>query len=121
PSIAYGAVTAGVIGVAWAHLVNAAFVSLPVNYAVVLRRLQLPFTALVARVWRPMVAASGMYAVLSSVIDDEVAPSLPTLFAAVLVGAVIYVAILLTLWFASGRPGGPERTITNNYVVPAWN
>jgi O-antigen/teichoic acid export membrane protein len=114
----------GVIGSAFAYLITAA-VMIPASLGVVLRMLNIRVLEFMAQVWRPLVAALVMYAGVYRYLMDAPAPTsslaaLPTLLAAVILGAAIYIGLLAGLWFVCGRPEGAEKTaVTRAYAVVA--
>lgn len=126
PSIFWGAYSAGAVGIAWAYLANVALIIVPLNYGVVLHKLGLSFGPLLSLLWRPAIGTALMYAAVVSWIDNLSEASigylgaLGGLTAAVAIGAVTYSGTVLLLWLISGRPDGPESTVTNKFIVPTW-
>src|SRR5882672_229075 len=120
PLVIVGAYRYGAIGVAWVYLI-AAIIVVPLNYYVVLRRLHLAMRTVCNLLWRPAVATAIMYTVTHEWIAARPSRTLPALLAAILIGVVTYGAALAALWLVSGRPIGPERTLTNRLLVPAWS
>ena len=59
--------------------------------------------------WRPAFAAAIMAVAIQWFHGDSTAPAILTLPRDVAIGVVAYVTVLLTLWWVSGRPAGPER------------
>lgn len=107
---AYGLPGAAISSVATASLM------LPINFTLVLRSVQGSWKQVAAIVWRPLAAATIMAVSVRSwlgVTDGEVPTwvQLRTLIAAILLGTIIYAALLLLLWWLSGRPGGAERFV----------
>jgi O-antigen/teichoic acid export membrane protein len=106
----------GVLGAASAHLAASAII-LPISFHLICQTLGLRLMVIVAAVWRPVVAAALMYAVVVAarpVIDPAVISSfeavrLLAVFAAL--GAVTYAAGLASLWWLAGRPEGGEAMI----------
>jgi O-antigen/teichoic acid export membrane protein len=80
--------------------------------ATALRRFHLDAATLVRRVWRPVLAAAAMAAVLAisgaGWSDD---PGSLGLIEAVSGGAATYVAVLLAAWCMAGRPDGAEADV----------
>jgi lipopolysaccharide exporter len=69
-----------------------------------------------ARVWRPVLAATLMYVLVTAVLNNV--PAVDTLlgktvelFAAAGAGALSYVAAITALWMIAGRPWGAEHSI----------
>ena len=99
----------GVVGAARA-VVGVASLAMPLNYFLVLRLLELSTWRLCAVLWRPAVAAAAMAVLLRFMIDHwSVQANVLGLAEAVAAGAVVYGALLVTLWLCSGRPAGPEQ------------
>jgi O-antigen/teichoic acid export membrane protein len=101
----------GVLGAASAYLV-VAVVMMPLNFAVVMRVLDIPLRDLLAVLWRPALAALAMYALVKATIVETaelgVFAQLPI---AVAGGALTYVASAALLWTLAGRPEGPEAAL----------
>lgn len=111
PSLVIGISLGGLSGAAWG-LVATAALNLSMSYTVLIRALRLSLRAMGAAIWRCWVAAAVMAVIV------RVALSLPVpgldnpwlqLGVGVGVGAVAYVAVLLGLWWLSGRPHGAEQ------------
>ena len=66
PALAFGTWRFGTTGAAWALVLSAAVTS-AVNFGLLHRQLQVSPRALLAGIWRPLVAAGGMAATLSAV------------------------------------------------------
>lgn len=103
----------GVRGAALAFLASA-LLTVPVNFAFVLRAIALPFPRFFSRLWRPIGSAAIMYAAVDASLDPAMTGS--TTIAGLLhlltlcsIGALIYAAAVLGLWTLSGRPEGAER------------
>jgi O-antigen/teichoic acid export membrane protein len=76
--------------------------------AAALRRFPFRARDLAALVWRPLLAAAAMAALLAGrpgLLDGAGLGLLPPILA----GAAMYAAVLGTAWLLSGRPPGPER------------
>ena len=80
--------------------------------ATALRRFNVDAVTMIRRIWRPVLAASAMAAVLaasgSGWSDDS---SVVTLVEAVIGGGATYSAVLLASWVLAGRPAGPETDV----------
>jgi lipopolysaccharide exporter len=76
------------------------------------RRFGIGAGALAEQVWRPLIATVAMAAVLWATglgwVPTEAGNGLVALLAGVGVGAIVYLAVLLTVWLAAGRPVGAE-------------
>ena len=80
--------------------------------ATALRRFHVDATAMVHRVWRPVLAATAMAAVLAiSGVGRSDDNSFSAVLEAVTGGAVTYAGMLLASWVLAGRPAGAETDI----------
>jgi hypothetical protein len=107
------------VGISWAYLANVALIVVPLNYGVVLRRLRLPFMRLLSLLWRPAVATVVMYGISRRVAHSADA-SVGALAMTIALGAATYGATLAALWLLAGLPKGPEKTFTDEFIVPTW-
>jgi O-antigen/teichoic acid export membrane protein len=114
---------AALIGVGWRSAegvaiarfaVTAAFAPLMLWLATHL--LAIPARAVVAVLWRPVVAAVGMAVVVALL--RPVLPAIPPLRLALqaAAGATTYGLLLAGLWWLAGRPEGAERTLLNSLI-----
>jgi lipopolysaccharide exporter len=113
----------GLVGAAWACIASAALM-LPVNFALVLRELNLRPRHLGAVLWRPLLATAGMYGVLRAMRArwpnvDGYAADLVELGATVAAGLAVYAALAYGLWRIAGRPVGPESAVAER-VSARW-
>lgn len=116
----------GVIGAAWAILVGA-LIAMGVNFAMVLRAIQLPFGRFVAALWRPSVAVVGMALLLRQIEPSgqisAVAPHGLTTAVILVVqattGVVCYLLAVLLLWFVCRCPPGIEKFAVD-YLHGKW-
>lgn len=120
PSLIWGALNYGVTGVAWAYVANSVVVTVPLNYAVMLKRLELRLVRVLSVMWRPSLATAVMYYLVSRLAAQLGTPTLQALLATVAFGAAVYISTVMALWLIARRPDGPERTIVNRAVLPAW-
>jgi lipopolysaccharide exporter len=60
-------------------------------------------------VWPPVMAASIMYGAVILVADAVGGGLLEILALKVAVGVIVYSGVILLIWYARGRPGGPEQ------------
>jgi O-antigen/teichoic acid export membrane protein len=103
------------LGVAWAVLISSLIAAF-VGFSLSLGKLRVTLSGYVASIWRPLLAAAGMYAVVRW-LHYPSAPGRSTfqdfveLVERVGTGAVAYILILLALYFISGRPYGAERLV----------
>ena len=83
--------------------------------ALALRHLQIRPADLLTHIWRGVLASLGMAAALSFLglgwtqVSGPGAAVAGALCTAVAVGAGVYVALVLLIWLAAGRPAGAER------------
>jgi len=103
----------GTLGAAWA-LTASMTVVVVVDYAIVLRVLEVRLSDLLARVWRVLAATLSMtgavlLAMSQLVWSDDLRDLTGQLALCVTVGATAYFATLGLLWQACGRCDGPER------------
>lgn len=103
---------AGYKGVALAYAVTNAFL-VPVNFAMMWRLVGVKFTDLLIHTWRVSAAAIAMFSVLYLALPGsvhEIASGAAILLAAkAAIGVIIYGALTALLWWAAGKPDGPER------------
>lgn len=98
----------GLVGAAWA-MAAAELVETVAYVELVARRFGMRRRDLLADVWRSVAATGVMAAVLWGVGLGWTAYPAWRLAEAVPLGAAVYGAVLLGLWWASGRPAGAER------------
>ncbi len=105
----------GPVGAAMA-VASATAVALIVDYAVARRVLGLDLRALAMVVYRPVIAAGGMWVAVSWLrglmpVGHDPAGHFASLALSAVVGAVVYVLGLGLLWWGAGRAAGPERLV----------
>jgi O-antigen/teichoic acid export membrane protein len=106
----------GVRGAALAYVI-ATGVTLPAGLWLILRTLSIPVSAFLHVVWRPAAGAVVMYGVMRLAMPPVDAATIGTAGALELVvtfvpfGAAVYLATVLGLWLAAGRPEGAELTV----------
>lgn len=104
----------GIVGAAWATVVTG-FVVVPISLALVFRELRIRLAEFLGVLWRPAVAATAMYAVMTTVGGGAHPPgTLATvMYLAMLVssGGMIYVLVVLGLWWSVGAPSTAERRL----------
>jgi len=120
PALLWGARKAGVTGVAIAAL-TVALALAPINLTQVFRAINLRYGTFLAAIWRPLVAATVMYAVLELTrrswhVDTFIGQAAQT-FAAVALGAIVYVLAVLALWKLSSRPSGAEEYVLEKLQI----
>src|ERR1700735_2957102 len=112
---------AGYKGVAIAYAVTNAFL-VPVNFAMMWRLVGVKFTDLLIHTWRVSAAAIAMVTVLYLTLPGsihEIASEAAILLAVkVAIGGILYVATTALLWWAAGKPEGPERW--GGHLILQW-
>ena len=86
----------------------------PILFATIARALPIAFGDLWAAIWRPLVAAIVMAAAVhgsNGFLRDD--PAILRLAVEIMVGSLSYAAAIIALWWASGTPPGPERTMVD--------
>ena len=97
PALWWGAVTGGIIGVAWAQLAVRA-VTILIDMAMVSRFVAVPLTTNLRVIARPLIAGALMALAARAVLAlDPAARSLPVLVLAAAVGALCYGGLILAL------------------------
>lgn len=106
----------GTIGAAWAYVSVGLFI-LPVTLVFLIPVLQLRVRELLQATWRPILASAVMFAVvrtLGPATDVTGAPTTQVATATVIcvvLGALVYVGTMVTLWSLAGRPPGSETML----------
>jgi O-antigen/teichoic acid export membrane protein len=117
PMVMLGVLQNGVIGAAWAYLLHSLLVFIPVAYWFLLRRTSIRLTDAWEPLWRPIIAAAVMFAVVKPIANAWATPeavlALRRLLLVVTGGALLYVTTAALLWWLSGRPAGAERVVLN--------
>jgi O-antigen/teichoic acid export membrane protein len=116
PSVIIGSAGWGAYGAALAFLGGQVLFT-PISMATIARNLKLHLADQLRAFFRPLLAVTAMYGVVSFV-EVQVAPSsasarqlIGPFFVCVATGFIVYVAVLYTLWMIAGRPEGPETQI----------
>lgn len=115
PLLILGIRSGGVIGAAWASVAVGAIL-LIADYAILTRVVPLRTKDLVKSVWRPIIASGGMSASvlwLKSLLPpvNDWSTALAGLIYCAILGAVVYLGILFSLWYLARRPDSAEKTI----------
>jgi O-antigen/teichoic acid export membrane protein len=73
----------------------------------------IPVTAgeIIARLWRPALAALSMAAIVSLSGAQAISLVVPRLLCNVALGSAVFPVVLLSLWFLAGRPAGAELVL----------
>ncbi len=115
PMVVAGVTQMGVVGAAWAYLLHSLLVFMPISYWFLLRRTPIQFPDVWQPLWRPLAAAAIMFMVIRPLATAWAVPgalnALPRLILTVGLGAIVYLAGVLLLWWTSGMPEGAERTV----------
>jgi O-antigen/teichoic acid export membrane protein len=117
PIVVYGTHVAGVAGAAWGCLAVVCLM-MPASHWMASRALHIPGKEILSRLWRPLAASAAMYAIVRGFVhavgaQGSFSGMLSSLIAAVTLGVTVYASVLCGLWFATGRPAGPELTLTD--------
>ena len=112
PLIILGMRSRGLEGAAAAFVLATAAV-LPLNFGLLMRRLEMKLSDVLSPMWRPLLACVMMYFVLRHLIsrEDPTLHGLSGLLAAVGLGMFVYGATITLVWLLAGRPDGAERMI----------
>jgi O-antigen/teichoic acid export membrane protein len=104
----------GIEGAAWA-IVSTGVVVVPVSLYFVFRELGVRVREFAGVVWRPVLAAAAMYALMAATRSESVPVGIPSaalhLVTLVAVGGVVYVLGVLSLWWCVGAPASAERRL----------
>jgi O-antigen/teichoic acid export membrane protein len=108
PLTLLGAITAGVIGVAWAMVITVTMTWFVAMF-MVMRFLEVPLRAIGARLWRVTLGLVGMAFAVGAVqvswkAGEGIVGTGALLVVCVGVGAAVYGGILVVGWLVSGRP-----------------
>lgn len=115
PAMIAGVHYAGAIGVSVA-LVGSSFVTLLATLYWVVSSIPVTVGDITRTLWRPLLSTTLMAAAVLAVLQAWPTPESILLIvlhaiAMSLVGAIVFVAVLLLLWLSARRPHGPERLI----------
>jgi O-antigen/teichoic acid export membrane protein len=113
PALIIGTLQAGAIGAAWAYVLSTLMV-IPISYGIILKRLDLRVSHLLARIWRPASGIAVMTFCVGLVSEELPIPSdtmamITHLVVIAAIGAISYGSTVFLLWNASQRPAGAER------------
>jgi O-antigen/teichoic acid export membrane protein len=111
----------GLTGAALAELA-ASTLFLGISVPLMLRYLQLSYSAFFSRIWRPIVSSGLMMIVVALVLRllpvGGAAEAATQLVSGIGVGIATYLAAIVLFWVASGRPHGAETVLLAR--VSAW-
>jgi O-antigen/teichoic acid export membrane protein len=100
----------GLEGVAYSRALIG-FIMFFVVSRLVVRIYQIAFRQIVAVIWRPVVAGSVMYIVLINISNSWALENWLTLIIKIILGAAIYIVLILILWWLVGRPESGEKSL----------
>jgi lipopolysaccharide exporter len=119
PSMVWLSPSYGIIGAAVAFAVSC-MVTYPVNVSMLLPALEARLRDYVRPLWRPVLAAAAMYFVLRAVSEPSVGLSASlqmfALARSIVLGATVYVVVVLLSWLAVGRPTATETLVLERVV-----
>lgn len=102
----------GSVGLAKATII-APLIYLPLIYFETRQAVNLSISIVAGVLWRPVLAALAMYLLIKILHQENIDWVILRLACDVLLGACIYIAIVLGLWFLSGKPQGAEHICIN--------
>ncbi len=105
----------GVTGAAWGFLITA-IINMPITIIITAYSIDLSIISYIIAVWRPILSSAIMFFLIRNIIDklDQIClqpPKIIILLVSVLIGVIIYITILLSLWLLSGKPTGAEKQL----------
>ena len=107
----------GAKGAAIAYLITTVLFA-PINYGVLLSKLQLSAVRFLAVVCRPVIASAVMFGgarLASDLLSQRLLPVF-ALLVAVVVGVCVYVASVLAMWLLAGKPQGAESAVIGKAI-----
>jgi len=115
PALVVGTIYFGTKGAAWTIL-GTSIVMLPVTHWFMHRVLQIRWTEHASVLWRPAVAAAGMYLLVREYLewtehDFTASNAVPALASAIVLGIAVYVLFMGLLWAVSGFPQSAENRV----------
>ena len=110
----------GLIGAACAELITTT-IAFVVSVPVLMRQLQISARDYASRLWRPVLASATMAYAVDRLLGslpraDSSLAALPTLAAAIVIGALTYFAAIGFIWWLVGRPAGAERSLLDRLI-----
>lgn len=114
PVIVFASLNYGIVGAAWAHFASSLLALCGINF-VFKRITRIELILITYRIWRPLLAALAMTAIVLMtdvwLSASTYNPPVIELAILVLVGAGAYASTILLLWLLSGRPHGAEELL----------
>jgi hypothetical protein len=109
PAVGLGAGLGGVEGAAWAFVVAAGLVTMPLNYWLIQRELGLRTRQVADRLWRPLLGSAAMaWSVSAARSSLSLQADVAGAALLVAIGAMVYFATVFALWALVARPVGAE-------------
>ena len=102
----------GMIGIAVTQSAVLALM-VPVWFLILARVIPITFSAVLARLWRPTIAAAVLALAVEGLFILMPHPSVIRLAAAACIGAGVFSAVLMALWASMGRPDGVEQVASS--------
>ena len=116
----------GLRGAAWAYVISSV-IAMPVDFYFITRFMDLPASAYIGALWRPICSATVMYLgvrILGPPLPGNAAlPAAQAAYsflACITIGAPTYLLAVVVFWMASGRPTGAESAALNR-IRAVWN
>lgn len=81
---------------------------------IVVRICQVSFSRIISTIWRPVVAGGVMYIILLNVSGLWLFENWLVLIIKIILGAIIYISLVLILWWLSGKPESGEKTLLDS-------
>jgi O-antigen/teichoic acid export membrane protein len=110
PAAVVGSLAWGMEGVAAARMI-VTILFVPVMFYSLTRVIPVGGAEILKCLWRPALATAMMAAAVLFAGPNTMSPMPLRLFSNVGLGAVVFIASLLALWFVAGRPTGAERML----------
>jgi O-antigen/teichoic acid export membrane protein len=110
PALVAAGVYAGVTEIAMTRAAVAVLFT-PVAFFALTRVLPVSPGEITSVLWRPLVAAAVMVVAIRSAPFDVIGLPVAELVLAVMMGAVVFTTASFMLWWATGRPEGPEHMV----------
>ena len=105
----------GLEGVAYSRALIG-FIMFFVVSRLVVRICQVAFHQIISVIWRPVVAGGVMYIVLINISNSWVLENWLILIIKIILGAAIYVSLILILWWLVGRPETSEKVLLDSVM-----
>ncbi len=115
PFLVFQTSSHGIIGAAWAYLI-VALMTMPLNYMILMKNLELKLKTLLSVLWRPFFATLLMYFTVHKFVAYIEADSTNLgmgvgLGLSIALGTLVYSSTLLGLWLLAKKPSGAEKAV----------